>query len=105
MSLSETNDLSPVIEEILKHIPTTWPLQQFVATNPLWDLVDKSIEQVVSQTLLSMTNIQMLLPIATYWGYYNEGRISDVAIHQAIAEHCAQLNRSLFKKIGGGCCC
>lgn len=57
--LSERARLRVEIDEAAKLIPILWPLTQFIAVNPLWDLVDLSFEDAVSE-------ISRWLPVAGY---------------------------------------
>ena len=86
------NTVASVIDQIIKYIPVVWPLQQFVATNPCWDLIDQPIEQL-SSLFNQMGNIQMTLPLSQYWNYYQAEKISDAAVHQAIAESLTPVNK------------
>jgi uncharacterized protein YbcC (UPF0753/DUF2309 family) len=75
-------NLSLVVEEVLKSIPMVWPIQQFIATNPLWDLTDSPVNKIND----IIGDVSMTLPLSEYWRYYQTGKISPAAISQAISE-------------------
>ncbi|MEM9242535.1 MAG: putative inorganic carbon transporter subunit DabA [Pseudomonadota bacterium] len=85
MSTITENLVSSAIQQALNYLPVVWPLQQFIATNPLWDLTDQPLEER-AKTLQELANIQTTLPLSEYWHYYQQGNITDMAIQQSINE-------------------
>ena len=43
------HELSDLIDKVNKVVSTYWPLQSFIATNPLWDLIDQDFDVVCQQ--------------------------------------------------------
>lgn len=87
------------VDNVIKYIPVVWPLQQFIATNPCWELIENSIEKV-SDLLNQMGNIQTTLSLTEYRDLYQTNHIHDSAIHQAIQEFFNDpVDASLYQKI------
>ena len=96
MSTSNQTVISQAIANALRHIPVVWPLQQFIATNPCWDLIDQSMDEVTS-TIQKLTHNQTTLAISDYWQYYQAGKINDAAITQAIAASYSTMHKNVEK--------
>lgn len=84
MLIENQTKIDTIINESLRSIPTLGPLHQFVATNPLWDKIDKSFYDATSE-LKSRTKINDTLSLSEYWSYYQEEKIKDEDIHKALA--------------------
>lgn len=85
MSALNQKLVSAAVEQALRYIPVVWPLQQLIATNPLWEVIDRPIEKI-SQTLQGIDQVQTTLALAEYWQYYGQQQITDASIHQSITE-------------------
>ena len=71
--------INSAIDTANKVLMQYWPLNAFIATNPLWDLRNKPFFDVVSDP-----NFQSLMDINFYYEKYQEGHILDQDIYQAI---------------------
>ncbi len=91
MHVINNHNMTVAIQKALKCIPSVWPLQQFVATNPLWDCIDKPMSEV-SSLFPEYANIQMTMTLDEYWEKYLSGQISRTALHQAISTAVCQNN-------------
>lgn len=83
MPSEHANTIEASIHRALKSIPTVWPLQQWIATNPLWEQTDQSIEEATT-TLSQKTRAQSTLSPDAYAALYKSGQISDDAIDTSI---------------------
>ena len=84
----ETSSLDPgLVEDALTRacarIAPTWPLDRFIAVNPLWGLTEKSFSAAAA-TLAALSGAQMLMPRAWYRQAYREGRLRDEHLQAAI---------------------
>ncbi len=80
MSVSGVTNFSETIENVLKLIPEVCPLQQFVATNPLWSLIDFPIDKAGEKVKYS----KLTMSLSEYLDCYKKGEITHSAISQAI---------------------
>lgn len=74
------------IEEASRALPVFWPLQSFIATNPLWDLHDQPFQEVLVK-LKKFTSIEGAMPLKFYQKHYYDGKILDSDVSQAIMEY------------------
>lgn len=68
-----------------KFIPCTWPLQSFVASNPLWDCHDMTMIDAI-KFLKKFIPINGFMPISYYYECYHQEKISSDDILQAVNE-------------------
>ncbi len=85
MATHQKNPISLAIEQALQFIPCFWPLQQFVATNPLADLISQPINQA-TEAMQQLCPVSSTLTLEEYWVYFENGRITESAIKLAISE-------------------
>ena len=77
--------LDALVERVCARVAPTWPLDRFIAVNPFWGLVDRSIEDV-SKELCALSGTRLLLPRAWYREARAEGRLRDAHLRAAIEE-------------------
>ncbi len=66
-------------------IAPVWPLDRFVAVNPYVGLADRTMAQAAS-TLQAVGDISTTMPIEWYLDRFDEGRISDDALAEVLAD-------------------
>lgn len=67
--------LSEIIETVNQVVASYWPLQAFIATNPLWDMTDQSFDKVCQRLSGHMT---LCMDSAFYrQAYYNDDITDD----------------------------
>lgn len=71
-----------ILAKVKSYIPVYWPLQSFIATNPLFGLVDKPFDKCISD-IGRYVQINGALPIDKYHNYYANGKISLNSLRQA----------------------
>jgi uncharacterized protein len=73
------------IAEASRVLPIFWPLQSFIATNPLWDLHDHSFQEAIVK-LKKFSPTQGAMPLKFYQNRYYDGKILDRDVFQAMME-------------------
>jgi uncharacterized protein YbcC (UPF0753/DUF2309 family) len=75
--------IEAAIHRASKILPTAWPLQQLIAINPLWDMIESDL-YTLSKTMHEQFGLQATLSLEQYHQYYNQGLIADADIKHAI---------------------
>jgi len=83
------------IEQACARIAPSWPLDRFIAVNPLWSLTDRPLKEV-SAELHALSSAQLLMPRAWFREALAKGLLRHEHLESAIARHdasitCAQL--------------
>ncbi|MDN3652369.1 DUF2309 domain-containing protein [Thalassotalea ponticola] len=77
--------LEQAITSVCNSIAPTWPLDQMIAVNPYWSLVDKPFSQVAHHlALFAGSNLTMSL--AYYGNLWRQGEITEPDVRQALAQ-------------------
>lgn len=76
-------DLRAAMERACARIAPTWPLDRFIAVNPFWGMIDKSLPDV-SVELTALSGARLLMPRDYYRREYAAGRIRDEHLQEAI---------------------
>jgi uncharacterized protein YbcC (UPF0753/DUF2309 family) len=93
--------LDQVLDRVLARVAPCWPLDRFIAVNPLWGTIDTPMADVGAQ-LASLSGARLLMPRAWYRAAYREGRLRDEHLraalrhegsHRSVADLRALLNR------------
>ena len=79
----------------LQYIPTNWPLQQLIATNPLWDLTKDAMADTC-QTLDQWLPTKTTLPLTEFCHLYQTGEITPTALKQACEQYVTSDATALF---------
>ena len=82
---STTTALDAAIERACASIAPSWPLDRFIAVNPLWGRVDAPIEQV-GDTLASLWGARLTMPRSWYRAAWRAGLVREPHIEAAIEE-------------------
>lgn len=82
MNDSQLNDS---IEEALKCVAPSWPLQNTVAVNPFWFMKDRPFIEALS-SLEPATHASLVWPLEYYLKELEGGRISKAALERALAD-------------------
>lgn len=77
-------DLDAAIARACARIAPTWPLDRWIAVNPLWGLIDRPLPEVAA-ALHAQAGAQLLMPRAWYREAYRAGRLRDEHLAAAIA--------------------
>lgn len=83
--------LDDVIQRATARIAPTWPLDQFIAVNPFWELIGSPLPDVAA-TLQSLSGAQLLMPRAWYRQAYRDGRLRDEHLDAACATSGARVS-------------
>lgn len=83
MRACNTKHIHFAIKEALKSIPVVWPLKQWIATNPLWDQIEHTIEDA-TRMLSVKQHARPTLPLDHYINLYNAMKIHDKDIDASI---------------------
>ncbi|PKL32693.1 MAG: hypothetical protein CVV45_11395, partial [Spirochaetae bacterium HGW-Spirochaetae-10] len=73
------------VEEALKCVAPSWPLQNTVAVNPFWFMKDRSFLETVF-SLEPATHASLVWPLDHYLKDLEGGRISEAALERALAD-------------------
>lgn len=76
-------NIAEKIEHAARFIPKTWPLQSFIATNPMWDATSSPMYDALREAITSH-NINGCLSTQTYLQYYIDGLMNSSDINYAI---------------------
>jgi uncharacterized protein YbcC (UPF0753/DUF2309 family) len=95
--------MKKIIEQIKKYIPINWPLQSFIAVNPLFDLTTESIDSALL-AVSRYTDIKGALRFDEYHQYYRDGKISLANLEFAVSEfsidkHCQDYKGLILKSL------
>lgn len=95
--------MKKIIEQIKKYIPINWPLQSFIAVNPLFDLTTESIDSALL-AVSRYTDIKGTLRFDEYHQYYRDGKISLANLEFAVSEfstdkHCQDYKGLILKSL------
>ena len=78
--------IKQAITEASVWISEYWPLNSFIATNPLWEMKDQRIKTVLSK-LYSVHGQSGTMPLIFYIDAFKEGEISAAHLTQAIQKN------------------
>ena len=74
------------VEAACSSIAPTWPLDRFIAVNPLWGLINLPLPEV-SARLAAFSGERLLMPRAWYREAWQAGEFNDGHLENAISEH------------------
>lgn len=77
--------IDKLLIKVKKHIPTYWPLQSFISTNPLHGLTDLRFDECLLE-VSKFLPINGSLRIINYHKFYDEGKISTNNLINAVSE-------------------
>jgi len=66
-------------------VAPTWPLDRFIAVNPLWGSIDRPLPEVAA-ALCALSSARMLMPRAWYREAWREGRFGDAHLREALTQ-------------------
>lgn len=89
--------INDIILRVKKCVPSYWPLQSFIATNPLFNLVDRPLDKCLSE-LGKYIDIKGFLDIEYYHQYYVDGKISSKDLKGSIEEFISDRGQFLNNK-------
>lgn len=90
--------INEIISKVKKYVPAYWPLQSFIATNPLFNLIEQPLDQCLSQ-LGNYIDIKGSASIDQYHQYYTEGKISLQNLEKAVEEFLSDKGQDLNHKV------
>jgi len=77
--------LDAAVAQACARIAPTWPLDRFIAVNPFWGMIDRSLPAVAA-ALLGTSGARLLMPREWYRQAHAEGRLRDEHLEAAIEE-------------------
>ncbi|MFO1256886.1 MAG: putative inorganic carbon transporter subunit DabA [Gammaproteobacteria bacterium] len=92
----QTQAIQSSIEEAANILPDVWPLQSFIALNPLWGLKEKPFRKALS-LIREYLPIKGFLSINEYLDLQNRNSISGLALKQSLLEAGVALDEIQFK--------
>lgn len=78
-------ELDRDIERACSRIAPTWPLDRFIAVNPLWGFTDQPLPSV-SARLASLSGSRFVMPRSWYREQWEAGRFGPAHLREAIAQ-------------------
>lgn len=90
--------IKKIIDQITTYLPTTWPLQSFIAINPLWDRTNQSISETLKE-LTDIVSIKGTLPLKQYHRLYRSKEVRHTHIKSAVTKWLQQKELSEIVQI------
>lgn len=81
--------IKQTIENISQYVPLVFPLNHYVASNPLWDCIDRPIEEATQDPELGF-KVSPTLILDDYYRFYCDKKIGKNALRQSIDEFVKQ---------------
>ena len=78
--------IKQAIEQATKNLPIYWPLQSFIASNPLWDLHEHTFQEAAN-VIKKFTPLMGVMPFDFYRKHYEHDTILKQDIAQAINDY------------------
>ncbi len=78
-------ELDAAIERACSRIAPTWPLDRFIAVNPLWGFTEQPLPRV-SARLASLSGSRLLMSRSEYREQWEAGQLKEHHLHEAIAQ-------------------
>ncbi|QDV08089.1 hypothetical protein Poly30_36250 [Planctomycetes bacterium Poly30] len=75
--------LNESIDAALRRIAPTWPLDRFIAVNPLWGQIDRPLHEVAAE-LASLTGSKLVMSRAWYRREFEAGRLRTEHLERAL---------------------
>lgn len=66
-------------------VAPTWPLDRFIAVNPLWGMIDRPLSEVAAE-LRSLNGARLAMPRRWFRDARREGRLADAHLLDALAQ-------------------
>ena len=88
---AHTDTVLKAIGTACRRIAPTWPLDQFIAVNPYWGLIDESIDDAALR-LESYSGSRMLMPRSFYRKLWKTGSLRSVHLQQALQRCLASIS-------------
>jgi uncharacterized protein YbcC (UPF0753/DUF2309 family) len=77
--------LDAAVERACGRIAPTWPLDQFIAVNPLWGFTERPLPEVATR-IAALSGSRLLMPRAWYREQWHAGRMTERHLQAAIDE-------------------
>lgn len=71
------------IERACAHIAPTWPLDRFIAVNPLWEMTDRPFPKVAAE-LAARSGATMLMPRRWFREQFSQGAFTESHVRRAL---------------------
>jgi uncharacterized protein YbcC (UPF0753/DUF2309 family) len=84
-AIAMTTPLDEAIAGACARIAPTWPLDRFIAVNPLWGFIERPLPEV-SGRLAALSGTRLLMPRAWYRQHWQAGRFTAAHLRAALAE-------------------
>jgi uncharacterized protein YbcC (UPF0753/DUF2309 family) len=81
----DPQELDGIVDRACSRIAPTWPLDRFIAVNPLWGFVDEALPRV-SARLASLSGSRFVMPRSWYREQWEAGRFGPSHLREAIAQ-------------------
>jgi len=81
---AEDRELSSAIDAACARIAPTWPLDRFIAVNPLWGFVDKPLPEVAAR-IASLSGSRLVMPRSWYRERWAAGDLEARHLEEAIS--------------------
>lgn len=78
--------IKKIIEHVTTYLPTTWPLQSFIAMNPLWDRVNsQSIIAAINETK-NIFSVRGTLSLKQYHKLHQKNEINSIHLKTVVTD-------------------
>jgi uncharacterized protein YbcC (UPF0753/DUF2309 family) len=82
---TEAGALDHAIDTACARIAPTWPLDRFIAVNPLWQRIESPLP-VISAEMAALSGAKLVMPSAWFREEWRQGRLQDDHLEAAIVE-------------------
>jgi len=84
------------VQAACRRIAPTWPLDRFIAVNPLWGFIDQPV-QAASENIAHLCGSPLTMPMAWYLNHYDNGSITEAALALALKRHGLSMGPASFR--------
>lgn len=95
-----SSELKAAVDRACASIAPTWPLDRFIAVNPLWSRTSEPLPQVASR-MASLSGATLLMPRSWYAREWREGRLRAEHLRAAIRRTGSRVSEERLMEILG----
>ena len=94
-STSSIQTVVDAMEAACSRVAPTWPLDRFIAVNPFWNFVERSLPSVAAD-LMALNGSRLLMPRAWYREQWQRGLMRQEHLREAVAQSGTSVTQPLL---------